>query len=126
MTKQGRKIFSKFDVNRDGTLTPEELQEAKELLALELQEEKADTQRRIAWTTMAAMIGYTVVVLSPLLSDERVKALGGISDLFYVGCMSIIGAAMGFTAWMQNSRSESVYGSYSSTYEEVGRYGKTD
>ncbi len=126
MTKPVKRFFSKFDVNRDGTLTPDELQEAKELLALELQEQKADTQRRMAWAAMAAMIVFTVALFSPWVPETRVAAIGGVSDTFYIGCASIVGAFMGFTTWMANNRSESLYGGSGGYSEGYGKYGRTD
>lgn len=118
------RLGSRFDVNRNGDLSPEEVAAAKEILALELQEEKAETQRRMAWTAIGSMIVFTVALFSPLLADSRVKALSDLFSLFYLAQAGIVGAFMGVTTWMSNSRVDS-YSSYS--YEEShGKYGATD
>ena len=40
--------FNKYDINRDGTVTDEEMARAKDMLELELREEKTEQQQRMA------------------------------------------------------------------------------
>lgn len=96
---------------------------AKEILALELQEEKAETQRRMAWTAIGSMVVFTIALFSPLLADSRVKALSDLFSLFYLAQAGIVGAFMGVTTWMSNSRVDS-YSSYEEQHR--GKYGSTD
>ena len=68
---------------------------------LEMQEDKADAQRRMAWISMAAMILFTVVVMIPgFIPETRLKLLGDLSALFYIGMAGVVGAYMGMTAYM--------------------------
>jgi hypothetical protein len=46
------------------------------------------------------MIAFTGVLFTPLVSVERVDALGDLLGLFYMGQASVVGAYMGFTAYM--------------------------
>lgn len=122
---------SRFDVNRNGSLSQEEIRDAKEIVILELQEEKAETQRKMGWTALASLIGFTAVLFSPILSDSRVSALSGAIDMFYISMAGIVGAVVGVTTWMTTSRMQtySGYSSYEDHYRDpeppVGKYGNT-
>lgn len=129
-------MSSRFDVNKDGSLSQAEIRDAREVVVLELQEEKAETQRKFGWVAMCSMIGFTVALFSPVVSVERVTALSGAIDMFYISMAGIIGAVVGVTTWMTNSRMQTYSGGYQSYYEEaeaepepteyrIGRYGKT-
>ena len=43
--------FAQYDLDNDGTVTDEEIAHAKDMLELELREEKADAQKRMASAT---------------------------------------------------------------------------
>jgi len=126
-------MSSRFDVNRDGSLSQAEIRDAREVVVLELQEEKAETQRKFGWVAMVSMIGFTGALFSPIVSVERVTALAGAIDMFYISMAGIIGAVVGVTTWMTNSRMQTYNSGYQSYYEEepehtgyrIGRYGKT-
>lgn len=89
-----------LDMNSDNTITNKELSIADRALELELREEKADTQRRMAWIAILSMIIFTSVLFSPMVSDSRVQALADLLGLFYIAQAGVVGAYMGVTAWM--------------------------
>ena len=93
-------------MNGDNNVTNKELSLADRLLELELREEKADTQRKMAWVAMLSMVMFTVVLFSPIISDSRVEALADLLGLFYIAQAGVVGAYMGVTAWM-NRKSQS-------------------
>lgn len=95
-----------LDMNGDNNVTNKELSLADRLLELELREEKADTQRKMAWVAMLSMVMFTVVLFSPIISDSRVEALADLLGLFYIAQAGVVGAYMGVTAWM-NRKSQS-------------------
>ena len=105
--------MGRYDIDRDGKVSQEDLEEVQTIVELELREEKARTQKRMAWTAMGTMFVFTLALFSPMLSDTRVKALGDLLGLFYIAQAGIVGAYMGVTAWMQNSRSSSASDYYS-------------
>jgi len=82
------------------TYTEADLKRRQELLELELREEKADTQRRMAWTAMVSMSVFTVALFLPIFTDSRINALADILGLFYIAQAGIVGAFMGVVAWM--------------------------
>jgi hypothetical protein len=92
--------YNKFDVNRDGTLTDEEIENANEMLELELREEKADAHRKMAWTAMISMIVFSAGLYLPWIDTERVKALADLLGMFFIAQAGVVGAYMGVTAWM--------------------------
>ena len=92
--------FAKFDVDGDGVVTDEEMEQATAMLELELREEKSDAQRRMAWIAMASMILFTIGLFAPIFSDSRINALADILGLFYIAQAGVVGAYMGVSAWM--------------------------
>lgn len=106
MRSSNKKIshfMSKFDINQDGKVSRRDIEEAGEILEIELREEKADTQRRMAWAAMISMVAFTIVLFSPLVTDERVKSLADLLGLFYIAQAGVVGAYMSVTAWMSKS-----------------------
>ena len=89
-----------FDVDGDGKITVEEVAMKERMLEVELREEKAESQKKMAWIAMIMMIGFTVVLFTPLMSDTRVAALADLLGLFYIAQTGIVAAYMGATAYM--------------------------
>lgn len=106
------KKLRKIDSNNNGELSDEEIMHANELLELELREEKADTQRKMAWVAMVSMLIFTIALFSPIVSDSRVQALADLLGLFYIAQAGVVGAYMGFTTWMSRSDNSSYSRSY--------------
>lgn len=92
--------YNKYDANSDGTVDDEEIDNAQEMLELELREEKADAHRRMAWAAMISMIIFTIALFLPWVSESRVAALADLLGLFYIAQAGVVGAYMGVTAWM--------------------------
>ena len=97
--------YNKYDVDHDGTVDDEEIDNAQEMLELELREEKADAHRRMAWAAMISMIIFTIALFLPWVSESRVAALADLLGLFYIAQAGVVGAYMGVTAWMSKSPS---------------------
>jgi dolichol kinase len=95
--------FKDYDFNKDGEVTDAEKDRATQLLELELREEKADAQKRISWIAMASMLIVTAILVSPVISPEKVAALGDLISMFYLAMASIIGFYFGATAYMSKS-----------------------
>ena len=89
-----------FDLDDDGETTKEDIDQGRAMLDLELAEEKSEAQRRMALGAMAAIIGSTCLILSPVVSVNRVAALSDLMGLFYISMAGIVGAYMGVSAWM--------------------------
>ena len=92
--------YNEYDLDGDGVVSDEELTTIKTISEAEAAEEKADAQRRMAWTSLVAMLIFTCLVFLPIFPDSRIKALADLFGLFYIGMAGVVGAYMGMTAYM--------------------------
>ncbi len=92
--------YAKYDVDGDGVVSDEELAAVAKLEELEMQEEKADAQRHMAWVSLISMLVFTGFVFLPIFPDSRIQALADLFGLFYIGMAGVVGAYMGMTAYM--------------------------
>ena len=92
--------YAKYDVDGDGVVSDEELAAVAKLEELEMQEEKADAQRRMAWVSLISMLVFTGFVFLPIFPDSRIQALADLFGLFYIVMAGVVGAYMGMTAYM--------------------------
>ena len=98
---QSESQYNEYDLDKDGVVSDKELEVVTKMHETEAAEEKADAQRRMAWISMAAMIIFTVIVMIPgFIPETRLKLLGDLSALFYIGMVGVVGAYMGMTAYM--------------------------
>ena len=89
-----------FDVDGDGKITEAEIAMKERMLEIELREEKAESQKKMAWVAMIMMIGFTTYLFTPMMSDSRVNALADLLGLFYIAQTGVVAAYMGATAYM--------------------------
>jgi len=80
---QTKSKYNDFDLDGDGVVTDEEIARSKEMLDLELREEKSEAQKMMAWLAILVMIAVTVVLFTPFVPDSRVTALAELLGLFY-------------------------------------------
>lgn len=95
-----QELLKRYDLTGDGSVTPEEMQLAKELIELELREKKNYTQKKMAWIAMLNMVVFSVLLFTPWISEGRVSALSDLIGLFYLAQAGVVGAYMGFTTWL--------------------------
>ena len=103
MTPKSLEIKSKyneFDLDNDGVVTDDEIAKSKEMIELELREEKSEAQKLMAWLAIIVMVVATIVLFTPLVPDSRVNALSDLLGLFYFSLCGIVGTYMGATAFM--------------------------
>lgn len=92
--------YNRYDMDGNGTVDDGEINNANEILEIELREEKADAHRRMAWVAMISMIIFSGFLFLPIIEVERVKALADLLGMFYIAQAGVVGAYMGVTAWM--------------------------
>jgi len=92
--------YAEYDVDGDGTVTDEELTKHTEMLQLELQEEKADSQRRMAWVAIGSMCVFAILPVIPFIPADRLSTLASLSDMLFLSQASIVGLYFGATAYM--------------------------
>jgi len=87
---------NELDLNNDNIVSDDEIKVKETEMLIRRQ----TAQRRMATTALVCMILFTIILLTPIIPDARIKLLGSISDLFYISMASIVGAYMGITAYM--------------------------
>ncbi len=97
---QSRSKYEEFDLNDDGIVDDQEIKRSQDMLELELREEKAEAQKRMAWVALASVGLVTVVLFTPYVSERRVNALGELLGLFYIAQASVVGFYFGASAYM--------------------------
>lgn len=80
-----------IDVNKDNNITEAELQ---------MYRRKLVAQRNMATACLVSSMVLTLIVLSPIISDERLEILIDLVVMYYIMVGSIVGAFMGFSSWM--------------------------
>jgi hypothetical protein len=95
---QTKSEYDKYDIDGDGVVTDEELAQAEEIMKAEAEIRKLKAQRRMATYTLISMGAFTLAMF--FVDVDRVRALGDISNLFYLSGAGIVGAYMGMSAWM--------------------------
>ena len=97
---QDKSKYDQYDLDGDGVVTDEELEQAREIKETERDLRKSLAQLRMARFTLIGMGVFTAAMFTPWVSIERIQALSEISSLFYISGAGIVGAYMGTTAWM--------------------------
>ncbi len=83
--------YAEYDADGDGVVTDEELTKHQEMLQLELQEEKADSQRRMAWVAIGSMCVFAILPIIPFIPPDRLSTLASLSDMLFLSQASIVG-----------------------------------
>jgi len=92
------KYGSAWDLNNDGEITDQEIENAKAIRETETKLRKNLAQLRMARYTLIGMGVFTVACF--FIPLDRLNALSDISNLFYISGAGIVGTYMGTTAWM--------------------------
>jgi pheromone shutdown protein TraB len=77
-----------------------ELELERKITDLEIKEEKAEAQKKLAWAAMLSMVLFTGALFTGFIADNRVDALSDLLGLFFIAQAGVVGAYMGVTAWM--------------------------
>ena len=97
---QPKSEYEKYDLDGDGVVTDEELEQVKEMRETERDLRKSLAQLRMARYTLIGMGLFTAALFTPWIPLERIEALKDISNLFYISGAGIVGTYMGTPAWM--------------------------
>ena len=79
-------------------MSDEELARAKEFTDMELREEKAEAQKKMAWVAIIAMCAYPLISL--LIPESKLRTWGSMSDMIFLSQASIVGMYFGAQAYM--------------------------
>ena len=90
--------YAQYDSDGDGIVTDEELSRAGAMIDLELREEKAEAQIRMAWVAIIAMCAYPLISL--IIPESKLETWGSMSDMIFLSQASIVGMYFGAQAYM--------------------------
>jgi len=88
------------DIEISEEMTDEEMARLKDLHEMERADKKQLQQRYMAWSAIASMVVFTMLLFTPLVKESRVAALADLLGLFYIAQAGVVGAFMGMSAWM--------------------------
>ena len=97
---EAKSKYKDADLDNNGEVSDEEIQNYQEILKAQLQEEKADSQRRMAWVSLLSMVVFALLPLFPFVPDSRLSTLASLSDMLFLSQASIVGLYFGATAYM--------------------------
>ena len=97
---QEQSIYDKYDLDGDGVVTDEELKRAEEMRRFENEDEKADTQRKMAWFALLGMLLYPAGIFMTSLFglDKAAEIIGEIASVYFVSVAAIVAAFFGASA----------------------------
>jgi len=90
--------YAQYDIDGDGIVTDAELARAAEMVELELREEKAHSQKSMAWIAILAMCAYPLMSL--VIPDSKLDTWSSMSDMIFLSQASIVGMYFGAQAYM--------------------------
>ena len=96
--------FAIYDLDHDGIISDEEMDRARDLLEMELREEKAEAQKRMAWAAIGSMIVFMLLPIMPFIPESRLATLASLSDMLFLSQASIVGLFFGAQAYMSRGK----------------------
>ena len=95
---EAKSRYAQYDADGDGVVSDQELSRAGEMIELELREEKAEAQKRMAWVAIIAMCAYPLISL--VIPESKLETWGSMSDMIFLSQASIVGMYFGAQAYM--------------------------
>jgi hypothetical protein len=96
-------VIKKYDHDGDNVISDQDLHLAEREQQIELDLQRASTRRKMSIVALAAMVGFTIFLFTPVIDTDRVKALSDISSMFYLTMSGIIAAYFGTSAWLSKN-----------------------
>ncbi len=88
--------WEKADSNGDGVITDAELERRERMVLLENRDKKEDQQRYLVWFSALTVTVFIIVLMTPLISNEKIDHLSGIAEIWILSNMGVIGSFIGF------------------------------
>ena len=95
---EAKSRYAQYDADGDGIVTDQELSRAGEKIELELREDNAESQKKMAWVAIIAMCAYPLISL--VIPESKLETWGSMSDMIFLSQASIVGMYFGAQAYM--------------------------
>jgi hypothetical protein len=90
--------YKKYDSDRNGNIDNDEMKKMKNIIDIENRNAKEDQRRKMAWVAMFSMLAITVLLCFNIISIERVEALSGLLQMFYIAQATVVATFFGASA----------------------------
>lgn len=84
-------MSNEYDIDNDGKVSEREFM---------IFQRKMVAQRHMATAAITSIVVFTAVLMSPVVSIDRVNALSDVFSMFYITTGGIVAAFFGTAAWM--------------------------
>ena len=91
--------YEQHDLDGDGIVTDDEIAREERMVKLENADKMQDQQRLICWVSVISSAVCILLVVSPLIGDQRVPLVTSLLSTYVVANMGIVAAFMGATAF---------------------------
>jgi len=92
--------YNQYDMDSDGIVTDEEMKKVEEMIEFDNKDKKEDQLRQMAWMAMGSMVLFTGILFSPIVSIEKLNALGAILQMFYLAQAGVVATFFGANAYV--------------------------
>ena len=95
-------VLDKYDVDDDGIITNEEIQDIREIEDIERANRRQRHQRMMAWYALVGMISYPACIMfcEFVGLTKSADLLATMAPTYFIAAAGVAGAFMGVTAWM--------------------------
>ena len=99
-------ILDKYDVDDDGIITNDEIQDIKEIEEIERLNRRQRHQRMMAWYALIVMISYPACIMfcEWVGLTKSADLLATMAPTYFIAAAAVAGAFMGITAWMDKKK----------------------
>ena len=92
--------YNKYDIDGDGVVDDAEMQKMEHMIEFENKDKKEDQLRQMAWAAMGSMIIFTGILFSPIVSIDKLNALGAVLQMFYLAQAGVVATFFGANAYV--------------------------
>lgn len=92
--------YNKYDIDGDGVVNDAEMQKMEHMIEFENKDKKEDQLRQMAWMAMGSMVLFTGILFSPLVSIDKLNALGAVLQMFYLAQAGVVATFFGANAYV--------------------------
>jgi len=92
--------YNKYDIDGDGVVDDAEMQKMEHMIEFENKDKKEDQLRQMAWMAMGSMVLFTGILFSPIVSIDKLNALGAVLQMFYLAQAGVVATFFGANAYV--------------------------
>jgi len=103
-------MLEEADLNKDGTISEQELEFYRRATTLENNDKREDAQRNMAWFALFGMLLYPFAVILANYVDlnDAATILGDMAPTYFVSVAAIVAAFYGKEAYVTRNKKEDI------------------